>query len=328
MRSYITIVIMQYSFQLDNINSMINNNPDIAKPFLKWAGGKGQLLGQIDRYLPHDLKQGKINKYVEPFIGGGAVFFYVVQKYKINELYIIDINPELILAYSAIKFDVYNLINLLKDLEINYLSKSEEGKKEMFYTIRSKFNNSLKVINFDKYNSNWVERTSEIIFLNRTCFNGLFRVNSKGEFNVPFGKYKNPKICDEKNLKAVSYILQSTHIYKGDFEISESLVDEHTFVYFDPPYRPISQTASFTSYSSQGFNDEEQLRLSKFYRKLDKVGAKIMLSNSDPKNENPNDYFFENTYSGFHIVKVKASRNINCNGESRGLIDELLILNY
>lgn len=299
-----------------------------AKPFLKWAGGKAQLIDQILRRLPDELKFGKIQRYVEPFIGGGALFFHIVQRYEVQECFISDVNEELILAYKSIQKDAENLIILLKAMERKYYRLSPSRQKEYFYAVRFQLNEKRPSMNFAEYDESWLERTAQIIFLNRTCFNGLFRVNSKGEFNVPFGKYKKPLICSEDNLRAVSELLQHTQIRLGDFTECEQFVDENTFVYFDPPYRPISKTASFTSYSKYDFDDAAQMRLASFYRLLDRKGAKLMLSNSDPKNENPRDQFFEDAYRDFHIERVKANRIINCNADKRGAINELLIMNY
>ncbi len=267
-----------------------------AKPFLKWAGGKAQLIDQIVSYFPDDLKKGEIHKYVEPFIGGGAIFFHIAQTYSIEKYYISDVNEELIVSYKAIQKDVRNLINILKSMERKYHRLTPDGQKDYFYDVRLQLNEKRQLIDFSEYDGSWVERTAQIIFLNKTCFNGLFRVNSKGEFNVPFGRYKNPQICAEDNLKAVSELLLRTEIHLGDFTECESFVDAGTFVYFDPPYRPISKTSNFTSYSKYEFDDNAQLRLASFYRLLNQKGACLMLSNSDPKNENPNDNFFENAY--------------------------------
>ncbi len=299
-----------------------------AKPFLKWAGGKAQLLEQIIEHLPPELKLGKIQRYVEPFVGGGALFFHVAQAYEIDEFYISDVNEELILVYKTIKQNVHELIPLLHSMERKYHRLTPNRQKEYFYSVRFELNENRPSINYNEYNDSWVERTAQIIFLNRTCYNGLFRVNSRGEFNVPFGKYKNPLICSEENLRSVSELLQRTEIRLGDFSDCECFVDASTFVYFDPPYRPISKTASFTSYSRYDFNDTAQLRLASFYRLLHRKGAKLMLSNSDPKNENPKDHFFDEAYKEFRIVRVKANRMINCNAEKRGAINELLVLNY
>jgi len=299
-----------------------------SKPFLKWAGGKSQLVDQIAKYLPIELRTGLIHKYAEPFVGGGALFFRIAQTYDIDEFLIADVNEELILAYRTIKKDVSNLVDILKELQAKYHRLSTNRQKEYFYSIRFHFNERRPFINYRRFHPSWVERTAQIIFLNRTCFNGLFRVNSKGEFNVPFGRYKNPLICAEDNLRQVSELLQRTEIQLGDFTECERFVTSDTFVYFDPPYRPISKTASFTSYSRYDFDDAAQLRLASFYRLLNKTGAKLMLSNSDPKNENPNDNFFENAYKAFYIERVRAYRMINCNADKRGAINELLIMNY
>lgn len=298
------------------------------KPFLKWAGGKGQLLEQIDQFLPIELEKGRISRYIEPFVGGGAVFFYIARSYPIDEFVIIDINEELILAYRTIRKNVEVLIDRLSELQDKYLSLDSEKRKEYYYEIRTLFNTNREKIGRQNYERSWIERTAQLIFLNRTCFNGLFRVNSKGDFNVPMGRYKSPLICNPDNLRAVSQILQKTQIYSGDFTECDRWVDSQTFVYFDPPYKPISQTANFTSYSKQNFNDSEQLRLRDFFNLLNNKKAKLMLSNSDPKNEDPENDFFDSAYQNYRIERVKASRNINRNPQKRGQIDEILIMNY
>ncbi|WKZ40198.1 MAG: DNA adenine methylase [Anaerolineales bacterium] len=300
-----------------------------AKPFLKWAGGKGQLIESLSNLLPVEMRTGEIKKYAEPFIGGGALFFYVAQNYpQIEKFYISDANQELVLAYTTIQKDVESLISFLAVLEKKYHALDNFAQKEFFYEQRKKFNEKLLTIDYINFGADWVERTAEIIFLNRTCFNGLFRVNSKGEFNVPFGDYKNPRICDTDNLRAVSALLQKTEIKLGDFTASDKFIDSSTFVYFDPPYRPISKTASFNSYSKFEFGDEAQKRLAEYYALLSKKKAKLMLSNSDPKNEDPNDHFFEDLYKDFRVERVDASRNINSNASKRGKIKELVIVNY
>lgn len=313
---------------------MVSSHPQLwslsvaPKPFLKWAGGKTQLIKQISKFLPQALHNGSIKKYVEPFIGGGALFFLFAYNYPIKEIFISDVNADLVLTYKTIQHNVDDLIELLSDIEKKYLSLSLNQRSEYFYQIRSQFNSGKDRIDLLKYNSEWVERTAQVIFLNKTCFNGLFRVNSKGEFNVPIGKYKKPSLCNPENLRSVAKILQITEILQGDFSQCESFVDSNTFVYFDPPYRPISNTSNFNSYSHQTFDDSEQLRLRNFYRKLDKKGAFLLLSNSDPKNQNPEDDFFEKLYADYRIERVKASRHINSNSLKRNSINELLIMNY
>ncbi|MBN2591802.1 MAG: DNA adenine methylase [Sedimentisphaerales bacterium] len=287
----------------------------LAKPFLKWAGGKGQLLPEIEKRLPVEMETEQIDTYVEPFIGGGAAFFFIAQRFEqIKHFYLYDINEDLVNCYNAIKKDVESVIKELKKLERAFLKLEKEERKELFYKIRAKFNND--------------RDSAKLIFLNKTCFNGLYRVNRKGEYNVPCGDYKNPNICDEENLRNVSDVLQKAKITHGDFEKSDKYIDENTFVYFDPPYRPLSSTASFTSYSKEDFDESKQIRLSVFCRHIDEKGAKFLLSNSDPKNENPNDTFFDKHYKGFLIETVKASRQINCKASGRGQINELLIINY
>lgn len=299
-----------------------------ARPFLKWAGGKTQLLNEFSKRLPGELKKGKITKYVEPFIGGGAVFFYLNQRFSFEQCDICDVNEELILSYRVIKKSVKKLIAELDTLESDYLSKNDKKRELFYYDVRDSFNQKLPEINFQKYCSDWVERAAQIIFLNRTCYNGLFRVNRKGEFNVPFGRYKNPEILNEDNLKDVSTLLKTTQILLGDFTRCKRFVDKKTFVYLDPPYRPLSNTSSFTSYSKNGFTDSDQVRLAKFYQELNTIGAKVMLSNSDPKNENPDDTFFDDMYAEYTIERVPAKRNISCVGSGRGEINELIITNY
>lgn len=299
-----------------------------AKPFLKWAGGKTQLLEQIASYFPKGLISREITRYVEPFIGGGAVFFYVMQHYPIKESFLFDVNEELILAYKTIQKSPTELIHKLQKMQDRYLALTATEQEKEFYEIRHKLNKKRPDIDFDHFQPEWIERTAQIIFLNRTCFNGLFRVNPRGEFNVPFGRYKNPQICNAENLIQVSLILQRAKIQRGDFTRASKAINPNSFVYFDPPYRPISATSSFTSYSKMDFGDAEQKRLAKFFRELSKCGAKLMLSNSDPKNENPEDHFFEELYHGFNIRRVQASRMINSVASKRGKINELLIMNY
>lgn len=261
-------------------------------------------------------------------MGGGAVFFHVAQVYHVNQFFISDINQELILVYRTIQEDVESLINLLAEIEAQYLQLSADEQKKLFYKIRSEFNNHDSIMNLSKVQMNWVERAAQIIFLNWTCFNGLFRVNAKSKFNVPFGRYKKPTICFKENLREISKILQKAEICQGDFRVCSDFVDAETFVYFDPPYRPISKTANFTSYSKFDFDDEAQLSLAAFFRQLDQKGAKLMLSNSAPENINPDDHFFEDAYKGYRIERVQASRMINCETQKRGKINELLIMNY
>ena len=299
-----------------------------ARPVLKWAGGKTQLLRHLSQRLPPEINSGEITRYVEPFIGAGALFLYITQKFPFLSRYIFDMNEEIILLYRVIKKSPNKLIHELDNLESEFFSGSNEERERLFYTVRTLFNQKKPEINFQKYDPQWVKRAAYSIFLNRTCYNGLFRMNRKGEFNVPFGKYEDPQILNKNNLSEVACLLKKTNIITGDFSLCKKFVDNKTFVYFDPPYRPISQTASFNSYSKSNFGDNEQSRLAQYFRLLDAKEAKLMLSNSDPKNINPIDTFFEDAYQGFRIERVKAARIINSKAEKRGLINELLVMNY
>ncbi|MCS7028502.1 MAG: DNA adenine methylase [Bacteroidia bacterium] len=300
-----------------------------AKPFLKWAGGKSQLLEQFENYYPSALRKGIIKNYVEPFLGGGALFFAIAQRYKIQNAYLSDINKDLILTYQVVQQRPNDLLDFLEQYQKDYDQTEQEKRNDFFLSVRRHFNLQRFEINYKKLSDNWIPRAAQFIFLNKTCFNGLFRLNSKGEFNVPYGKYKNVMIFDECNILAVSKILQNTEIRQADYSSCFDKVNENTFVYFDPPYRPLSQTASFTTYTGTEFTDKEQLQLAQFFRKLDKEkGAKLMLSNSDPKNQNPEDDFFERAFEGYNIFRVSASRAINCHGNKRGKISELIITNY
>lgn len=295
-----------------------NNN---VKPFLKWAGGKSQLLSEIEKYYPFN---NDITKYAEPFVGGGAVLFDILSKYDLKEIYISDINEELINTYRIIRDNIDILIKTLYSLQSEFLPLHNELRNKYYQEKRDRFND-LKVNGDESVN---IEKAALMIFLNKTCFNGLFRVNKKGLFNVPMGSYVNPLICDETNLRRVSAKLQNVTIVCADYKESKSFIDNNTFVYFDPPYRPITDTSSFTAYTENLFNDERQIELAKFIDELDKKGAKIVISNSDPKNSDTEDDFFDLIYSDYTIKRVDATRMINCNGEARGKIKELLISNF
>jgi DNA adenine methylase len=308
----------------------LSNQPLInARPFLKWAGGKTQLLDELVKRLPAEITEsGTIENYVEPFVGGGAMFFCLKSKFHVKHAFLYDINPELVVGYIAIQKGPVSLIKKLKILEDDYLGRIDSEREKLFYEIRDDYNEQLSHFDFDKYHKEWIDRTSQMIFLNKTCFNGLFRQNSKGEFNVPFGKYKNPTICNAENIREVNRALKNTKVECGDFSASKPHVEKGTFIYLDPPYRPLNETSSFTGYAKDGFDDNDQKRLAKFFRDMGKRGAFLMLSNSDPKNENPKDNFFEKLYKGFRIERAQASRMINCNASKRGPINELIIMNY
>ena len=293
-----------------------------CKPFIKWVGGKGQLLSEINKLYPVELGKN-INKYAEIFVGGGAVLFDILSKYKLDEVYISDKNLELINTYKSIRDNVDILIKSLKEMEEQYIPLDNENRKDYYYKKREEYN-SLKISS----EVNNIEKAVLFIFLNKTCFNGLYRVNKKGEFNVPMGAYKKPKICDEENLKNVSLTLRNVKIVYADYRESEKFIDDKTFVYIDPPYRPLNITSSFTSYTENDFNDKEQIELAEYINVLNKKGAKIVISNSDPKNNDIDDNFFDKLYKNYNINRVKATRMLNSNASLRGAINELLITNY
>lgn len=295
-------------------------NEEIGKPFVKWAGGKTQLIDKIDQSIPKRFKKIKFT-YIEPFVGGGAVLFHILNKYtNLEKVVINDINTDLIDTYKTIKSNVDELICILQKWENEYhdLRGDEKVKREFYYSKRELFNSR---------KSNKTEQSALFIFLNKTCFNGLFRVNSKNEFNVPIGSYKKPMICDAKNLLAVNSLLQKVVILNGDYEKTLNEAQENSFFYFDPPYKPLSETSSFNSYAKDVFNDYEQIRLAKFCEKLDLLGYQWVLSNSDVKGENPNDNFFDDLYKDYQINRVLAKRSINANPDKRGELTELLITN-
>lgn len=289
-----------------------------AKPFVKWAGGKTQILGEIRKHYP-----ARIEKYLEPFVGGGAVLFDVLQESRPEKILINDINQNLVNAYIQIKSNVDGLCEKLNQLQNQYLSESDNEKKLFFYERRNEFNS----LSSDSPQHEKLEKTALFIFLNKTCFNGLYRVNKKGEFNVPFNNAKNPLICDEENLRACSELLQNVEITCGDYKNCADFCDEKTFVYLDPPYRPLTKTAAFTSYSENDFGDKEQIELEKFVAEISEKGAKVLLSNSDPKNVNEKDEFFDELYKDFDIERITAARMINSNAKKRGAVSELLITN-
>lgn len=304
---------------------MLNIKSQSAKPFLKWAGGKGQLLSQLDSYLPRQL-DGRPFTYVEPFVGGGAMLFHILQKHpEIRRAVINDINPHLVVAYRTIKDNPLELIDRLLGLENQYFTlKDEESKKIFYLEARRIFNEEI----LDD-----IDRTKYLIFLNRTCFNGLYRENTKGKFNVPFGRNLHPMICNKETILADSEVLNRVNvtILNGDFADTINYLDDKglNFVYFDPPYRPLNATSSFNSYVKEVFNDDEQRRLGDFTKLLDgQLGVYWMLSNSDCSAKNPDDRFFENIYKDFYINRVYASRAINANPKKRGKLTELLICNY
>lgn len=292
----------------------------IAKPFLKWAGGKSQLINDIEKALPKDISNDKFT-YIEPFVGSGAVLFWMLNNFpNLKKAVINDINEDLINTYKTIDSRPKELISILQILqnEFHGLEGQDEAKKEYYYSKR------------ELYNTRKEEQSGQaalFIFLNRTCFNGLYRVNRKNEYNVPMGSYKRPTICDTENILAVSKALHRVEILCGDYEETLNFADNNTLFYFDPPYKPLSETSSFNSYAKDEFNDAEQIRLRDFCHKLDALNHTWILSNSDVKGKDENDNFFDELYADFKIERVDAKRSINANPEKRGLLKELLITN-
>jgi len=270
--------------------------------FVKWAGGKTQLLNQFTNLFPK-----KIDRYFEPMIGSGAVFFYIQKRYKPTFSMISDVNENLINLYTNVRDNTKQLILMLKVHKLNHMKNPEK----YYYDMRKKFNETK-----DPF-----EKSALLIYLNKTCFNGLYRVNSKGEFNVPFGKYKNPAIVQDKKLIAATKLLKNVEIKVMSFEKILDFAKENDFIYFDPPYQPISKTSSFTSYQKTDFSDKEQKKLAKVFQRLDEKGCRVMLSNS----EHP---FVKELYDGYNIKVVKAKRMISCNANGRGAISELVMRNY
>lgn len=290
-----------------------------VKPFIKWAGGKSKILNNIKEFLPSDFKNKKIT-YVEPFLGGGSVFFGLSQVYNFERIILNDINQDLINTYQIVQNNVLELIDILRLFQIEYHEISDlEEKKEYYYYKRNLYN---------KRESNLIERAALFIFLNRTCFNGLYRVNKNNEFNVPIGSYVKPEICNADNLINSSELLKKVEFYSGDYEQMFDLVqDSKAFFYMDPPYKPVSKTSQFNSYSHISFNDDEQIRLKNFCDKLNENNHLWILSNSDMSEHAKYNSFFDDLYKEYQIDYVNAKRYINSNAQKRGDLKELLIIN-
>lgn len=291
-----------------------------AKPFVKWVGGKTQLIEQLEALLPADFDKWENVTYIEPFVGGGAMLFYMLQKYSnITSAVINDINADLTTCYMVVKNNPDALIQALNSIQKEYYTlNTEESKKEFFLQMRDRFNT--KTLSD-------IENTTLFFFLNRTCFNGLYRVNKSGLFNVPFGRYQRPTICDPVTIYADSELLQKVEILTGDFEETFAKVSENTFFYFDPPYRPLSDTSSFNDYSKEAFNDAAQIRLKEYCDKLNEHNIPFMLSNSDCI-EKDGTRFFDELYLQYQINRVWASRMVNANAQKRGKLTEILVHNF
>lgn len=310
------------------IAAMQINRTAAARPFLKWAGGKTQLIDELDSHLPAAIRTDHIKSYYEPFLGGGAVFFHLIQKYKLSRVVLSDINRELILIYQVIQKDVFSLIEALHQYEKEYTERGETEQCSYYYGIREDVNRQRFDFNYQKYTKDWIPRAASLIFLNKTCYNGLFRLNKQGGFNVPFGRYKKPKLLDEENLERTARLLQRVELINADFSFLLKEEADSSLVYFDPPYRPVSKTASFTAYSSFAFNDQEQIRLATIFRTLAEKGFNLMLSNSAPEKASGEDNFLTELYKGFQIHRVSAARLINSKAEKRGRVEEILVTNY
>lgn len=296
-----------------------------TKPFVKWVGGKRQLLSQLEEMLPKALYENEFT-YIEPFVGGGSMLFFMLQHFpNIKRVVINDINRNLTDAYLVVKNNAEALLRQLTHIEQQYLGLlTEEERKGFYLKMRYRFNEE-ELTSIDK--------TAVLIFLNRTCFNGLYRENAKGKFNVPFGRYAHPTICNEELIYADSEQLNrfDVQILNGDFKQTRNEIDSLglNFFYFDPPYRPLCATSCFNSYVKEKFDDDSQRDLAAFCRQISTIGnVKWMLSNSDCSSKNPEDTFFEDIYDGFDIQRVYASRMVNANGNKRGKLTELLIRNY
>lgn len=295
-----------------------------AKPFVKWAGGKGKLLKQLEEFLPTDFDKHQDVTYIEPFVGGGAMLFYMLQKHKnISKAVINDINSDLIRCYELIKNDPEELIERLKDIEETYYHYDIRDHRELFYAYRDQYNKEGIMPN---------QKAALFIFLNHTCFNGLYRVNSMGKFNVPFGRYKKPVICNEKVILEDHKLLNSIDVIikkPGDYKrIYKNLSRKDlNFVYFDPPYRPLLNESNFKEYSNSPFGDRQQVELKLFCDKLSERQCKIMLSNSDSRNEDGSS-FFEELYEGYSADFIYAPRFINAFPGKRAKLTEILIRNY
>ncbi|OYP58096.1 modification methylase [Prevotella sp. P5-92] len=292
-----------------------------GKPFIKWVGGKTQLISQLDELLPANFEQMDNVTYIEPFVGGGAMLFYMLQRYpNIRQAIINDINGDLTTCYQTVRDYPEELIASLRDIQKAYNElQTEEGRKDFFMAVRARYNEK----NLDP-----IKNTTKFFFLNRTCFNGLYRVNKKGLFNVPFGKYVNPQIYDEETIRLDSELLRRVEILNGDFERTFEYANGNTLFYFDPPYRPLSDTSSFNDYTKESFNDDAQIRLKEFCDRINDAGYMFMLSNSDCKGKNEEDNFFDVLYADYHIERVWAARYINSNPTKRGKLTEILVHNY
>ncbi len=287
-----------------------------AKPFIKWVGGKSQLIEQLEALLPADFDQWNDVTYIEPFVGGGAMLFYMLQAHpNIQTAVINDINPALTTCYKVVRNNPSELVSSLQSIQSEYYALvNEEARKSFYLNMRAEYNTKA----LDP-----IRNTTLFIFLNRTCFNGLYRENKSGLFNVPFGRYNHPTICDAATIYADSELLKNVTILTGDYQQTLSHAQGKTLFYFDPPYRPLNNTSSFNDYTKEAFNDLAQRRLKEFCDQVEQAGYHFMLSNSDCQ-----DMFFDDLYAQYIIERVWASRSVNANASKRGKLTEILVHNY
>jgi len=303
---------------------MIKNEDINVKPFLKWAGGKDKLFKQLERYLPTEIQNNSIKSYYEPFLGGGAVFFKLIQSCNFENVLLSDVNEELILVYKVIQNNVFELMEYLDQLKIKYLKLSNIDKEKYYYDLRAAYNYQRFNINYQRYSEFWIPRAAQMIFLNKTCYNGLYRQNLRGEFNVPFGKNYLPLIYESQNLECISLHLKNVTILSSDFEVILQNVPKDSFVYLDPPYRPISKTSRFNDYYKLRFNETDNNRLVNSLNDLNKSGVKFMLNNSF----SVDDQYIDKNYSSFVTSIIVANRMMSSQSNKRGKISEIVITNY
>lgn len=292
---------------------------------IKWAGGKSKLASVIEEHISQNLSIESIDTYVEPFLGGGSFFFYMTQKYNFKNIIISDINSELINLYKVIQHQPKLLIDGAQEIQDTYNKLDTlEKKAEFFYDVRTKYNDY--IISNKQLHLN-ITQAIYFLFLNKVGFNGLYRVNSKGLYNVPFGKREKAGLLKESNILGVSELLNGVQILNCDYDKTLEFAGKNSLFYFDPPYRPLSDSSSFTSYAKSDFNDNSQIKLAEYCKTIHNLGARFALSNSDPKNHNLEDNFFDDLYSEFNINRIYARRMIGAKSISRGKVSEILVTN-
>lgn len=292
-----------------------------TKPIIKWAGGKYRLSDTILNASQRYIDWGGFDRYVEPFVGGGGMFFAVSNHYQFKEKVISDINPDLVNLYLKLRDHSVALLSLLQSLEAEFNALvSDDQKEQFYYDLRADFNQGRLVAELG------LEHAAFFVALNKLGFNGLYRVNRRGLFNVPFGKRKQIKLVNPLNYRRVSEVLQNTEILLGDFEETARFADSKTLFYFDSPYRPLSNTAAFTAYAKEAFNDEEQIRLARFCERIYGQQANFVLSNSDPQNTDKSDRFFDELYKDYRVLRIKATRLISAKANGRGQVSEVLVI--